>query len=410
LSRAVAGSPRRVSQHGPRLDAVRPRAALLALLLASTLTVMAGAILSPVVDLMRRDLEVGETAAGLALTAHGLSLAALGPLIGRVIDRRGVRGPLAAGLALYGVTGAAGVLTTTYPTLLASRLAFGVGVAVVFVATTVALFELYAGTDRDRAMGWRSSAISIGGLAWPLLGGALGKVSWHLPFAIHLLALPLALTVLATLGPRSPEPSARSRRSNPPARDSARRALAGDRGLVGLYGVQLLAAVLLYAILVFLPLRLGELGVHDPFEIALVTGVLSACMTVVGFGYPRARRKLRYERLLQAAIAMWSAGLLIIGAIEQTLALALGAGLVGVGMGVAVPLLTTAVAERAPPELRGRATSLLATATFAGQFAAPLLLGPIAAASTTATAFAVSAGAAGAALLVLIVAGRSRAH
>jgi MFS family permease len=172
--------------------------------------------------------------------------------------------------------------------------------------------------------------------------------------------------------------------------------------------VQLLAAILLYAILVFLPLRLGELGVRDPFDIALVTGVLSACMTVVGFGYSRARRKLRYERLLQVALAMWSAGLLVIGVIEQTLALALGAGLFGVGMGVAVPLLTTAVAERAPPELRGRATSLLATATFAGQFAAPLLLGPIAAASTTATAFAMSAGAAGAALLVLAVAGRSR--
>ena len=38
----------------------------------------------------------------------------------------------------------------------------------------VALLALYRGSVRDRVMGWRSTATSVGGLVWPLLGGVLG--------------------------------------------------------------------------------------------------------------------------------------------------------------------------------------------------------------------------------------------
>src|SRR5918996_1746670 len=169
------------------------RVALAALLVASTLTVMAGAILSPVLELIRRDLAPSAPAAGLVLTVHGFSLAIAGPLVGRAIDRRSVRPTLVWGLLLYGISGGEGLVTNSYPFLLAGRLVFGIGTAAVFAATTVALFELYRGSGRDRVMGWRTSAISLGGLAWPLVGGALGTLSWHAPFAVYLLGVPLAL-------------------------------------------------------------------------------------------------------------------------------------------------------------------------------------------------------------------------
>jgi ACDE family multidrug resistance protein len=57
------------------------------LLLGSTLTVMAGMILCPVLEFIRRDLALSLTSTGLVLTVHGLSLALASPLIGRAIDR-----------------------------------------------------------------------------------------------------------------------------------------------------------------------------------------------------------------------------------------------------------------------------------------------------------------------------------
>lgn len=65
------------------------RTVLVLLLLASMLTVMAGAIITPVVEVMRGDLKIDGTAAGLILTMHGLVIAVSSPLAGWLIDRWG---------------------------------------------------------------------------------------------------------------------------------------------------------------------------------------------------------------------------------------------------------------------------------------------------------------------------------
>ncbi len=117
----------------------------------------------------------------MILTAHGLSIAVTSPVVGWLIDRWGVRVPLAGGLLLYGVAGGAGAFLSSYPALIATRIAFGVGAAAVFAGTTVALLSYYQGAQRDTVMGWRSTAISLGGVVWPLLAGAIGGLSWHAP-------------------------------------------------------------------------------------------------------------------------------------------------------------------------------------------------------------------------------------
>lgn len=371
------------------------RAALAALLVASTLTVMAGAILSPVLELIRRDLALSDTGAGLLLTVHGFSLAIAAPLVGRAIDRWSVRPALVWGLLVYGISGGAGLVTDSYALLLASRLVFGIGVAAVFAATSVALFELCRGPARDRVMGWRSSAISLGGLAWPLVGGALGALSWHAPFAVYLLGVPLAVACVAAL------PAMPARVAQPGA---GLRALA-RQDLLGFYAMQLVSAVLLYAVLVLVPLRLAELAVTDPLQVALCVAALSAAMTAIGFGYARLRARLGDRALLTLPFAVWVAAFVALSIVEHPALLGAAAGLFGIGMGVAVPALTVLVAEAAPASLRGRATSLSASATFLGQGASPLLFGPVVGAASITTGFAVAAALAGATLLTALAAG-----
>jgi MFS transporter, ACDE family, multidrug resistance protein len=80
---------------------------------------------------------------------------------------------------------------------------------------------------------------------------------------------------------------------------------------------------------------------------------------------------------------------------------AAAAVLFGSGMGIALPALTVLVAEAAPARLRGRATSLSASATFLGQAGSPLLLGPIVSATSITTGFAVAAALAGTTFTVL---------
>ncbi|MGW5067264.1 MFS transporter [Streptomyces cyaneofuscatus] len=106
---------------------------------------MAGSVISPVVEVMRGEFGVSGTKAGRVVTAHALAVAVSSPLVGRLIDRLGVRIPLAGGLVLYGLVGAARLFTTSFGALIVSRLVFEIGAAAVFTGTTVALLQLFQG-------------------------------------------------------------------------------------------------------------------------------------------------------------------------------------------------------------------------------------------------------------------------
>ncbi|GAA4668405.1 MFS transporter [Streptomyces chumphonensis] len=360
------------------------RGALLVLLLGSTLTIMAGTVIAPVVSVIRGDLGVSGTQAGLILTAHGLSLAIVSPCVGWAIDRWGVRLPLAGGLVLYGIAGGAGVFIESYTTLIISRFVFGVGAAALFSGTTVALLALYRGTMRDKVAGWRGTAISLGGIVWPLVGGGLGTLSWHGPFAVYLLGIPLGIAVLATLP-----------RTAPPPRQAGTGAIAFIRRqprLLTLYALSLFSSFLLYVLAVFLPQRLTELGTADPFVISLVVTSTSVSGSLVGLCYATLKGRLGYVSLLRAALALWTLALLIIAMAGHPALLTLATVLFGLGSGVAVPALAMMIGESAPPALRGQVMSLSGTANFLGQFIAPLIVGPVIGATSIATGFLAAAG------------------
>jgi MFS family permease len=363
------------------------RGPLSVLLLASTLTVMAGAILTPVLDAIRTDLQVSGTQVGLIITAHGLAIALASPPVGWAIDRYGIRGPLTWGLVGYGLTGGAGLVIDSYPLLIASRLLFGVAAAAVFAGTTVALLNLFQGEMRDRVMGWRSTAISIGGVLWPLLAGVVGGVSWHAPFAIYLVGVPLGLATLLIL------PSAAGRSSNPTYR--GQRILPALRRfpvVLGFYALVMVCAVLLYGIAVFIPLRLAQIGVGEPFLIALIGVNVSVAMSLVGLVYARLRAAASYPALLLSAAGLWAASFLVLGTTNLALLVLVALALFGAGMGLAIPATTVLVSDTLPEWVRGRGMALLGTVTFSGQFLSPIILGPVVDATSITTGFLACAG------------------
>ncbi len=387
-----------------RVDAgakVRP-AALAVLLLASTLTVMAAAVIAPVLAVIQDDLELSATAAGLLLTAHGLVIAVASPLAGVLIDRHGVRRPLSAGLVLYGLAGGAGLVTTSYPALLASRLVFGLGAALVFAGTTVALLALYRGAAQDRVMGWRTSATAAGALAWPLTGGALGALSWHAPFAVYLLGVVVGAAAMLALPDDRP-----AERPAAAARDAAR-LVWRTPVLLGYYGLFASSSVLLYALVVFLPLRFDELGVTETCHVAVLGLGLSVTMIGTGFAYARVRARLGHDGVLRLTYTLWTVSFLLLSGTDHVAFVVVASSLFGVGMGMSLSAITVLLGDASPPHLRGALTSLSGTAVFLGQFASPLLLGPLTDATSLQTGFLAAAGLAVATLAMIVAGGIGR--
>lgn len=371
--------------------------ALGVLLLASMLGVMAGAIVMPVLEVIRSDLGVTGTAAGLIITAHGLAIAVASPLVGRLIDIWGVRRPMAAGLILYGLAGGAGIVTDSFPSLIVSRLLLGIGTAFVFSGTTVALLAMHRAKQRDQVMGWRTTATTLGGLVWPLLAGALGSVTWHATFAIYLIGVPLGIATLMWL----PEDARTAG-----ARDSSGSALSLVRRcptLLAWYGLMITTGLMLYTVAVFLPQRLAQIGVHDPLQVSLFMVGLAIAASVIGLLYARIRTRYGYSTLLRTTAACWVAAFVILGTADVPALLFVAAALFGIGNGLLLPVITVLIGDTPPPGRRGQATSLSGTAMFVGQFTSPLVFGPIMAATSITTGYLVASTLAAAILIALLV-------
>ncbi|MFC4373227.1 MFS transporter [Nocardia halotolerans] len=355
---------------------MRERAELVIMLSASTLGVMAGAIVMPVLEVIRGDLGISGTAAGFIITAHGFAIAVVSPLIGRAIDRWGVRAPLAAGLLLYGTAGGAGLLIASYPMLIASRLLLGVGAATVFSATTVAMLTMATGSRRDQLMGWRTTATTAGGLIWPLLAGVLGGISWHATFAIYLVGIPLGVATLVLM----PRTDVAQSSSGP--QGSVPELLRRYPRLLVWYGLMVTTGLMMYSLAVFLPQRLAQLGIAAPIFVSMFMVVQAIASIGVGLGYARIRTYFGFSALLRCTACCWVAAFAILGSVAHPVPVFIASALFGVGNGLLLPVITVLIGETPPPQRRGQATALSGTAMFTGQFGSPLVFGPLMAATS----------------------------
>lgn len=368
------------------------------------MTVMAGSIIAPVLNSMRVALGVAPSSVGLIITTHGLFMALLSPLMGIIIDRKGTKWPYVIGLICYGLAGGAGLLINSYWVLLASRAFLGIGLAAIFTAITVWILNTYEGTERDKVMGWRGSAQSLGGVAWPLVGGALGELSWHLPFAVYLLAIPIGLIAIVAL----PEP--KTDRERGPRTDPGVSVLGIIREspvLFIIYGLMFSTNLLLYVVVVFLPQLLETIGISSTFQIGLFLTVQALAGGITALSYGAIRSHLSYRVIVTIAAVLWSVALASISLGTNSLMIIASVCLFGVGNGLMMPSVMAWLGSVVPPSFRGRFGSYLGTLGFMGQFLSPILFAPVLVHLGLKGVFLVGAGI-GAAWFLLLLFGMGR--
>ncbi|MEJ2726517.1 MAG: MFS transporter, partial [Deltaproteobacteria bacterium] len=212
--------------------AVSKRLTLGFILASASLTIMAGSIIAPVLNLMRDALGVAPASVGLIIT-----------------------------------TG-------------------------IFAGINVLILNMYGGIERDRVMGWRGSAQSFGGVIWPLIGGTLGAFSWRFPFAVYMLAIPIGLLAIATV----PEPATQRRAGpESRVSASVFGVFRKSPVLLVIYGLMFFGNILLYAIVIFLPQLLESFGISSTFRIGLFITAMTASAGVTAFIYGKIRSRFSYR-------------------------------------------------------------------------------------------------------------------
>lgn len=350
----------------------------------------------PVLPLLASDQGASTVSVGLLFAVYAAALVAFTPVAGWAVDRLGTRRTMLAGLIALAAATLLLVLVDAPGLLIVARASQGAAAAIAWTASLALIAETHPAEARGPAMGIALSAVGVGVLAGPPLGGALAD--WLGPHAPFLLGAAVAIA------------DAVARLMLLPAQNQhqlAARAPGIQRRpeLLRIAALTALGAAVIAFLEPILPLHARSTLGLERTTIGLVfgAGALAAAVgpPLVGL----ALRTVSPERLAAAGAALAAAGLVTTALADDAWLLAGGLALIGTGAaGLLTPNLTMIadLAERDRPPAYGALYALYNLAYAAGLAAAPFLAGLLDQAITFTTAVLTAAAVttvAGAALL-----------
>lgn len=373
--------------------------AMLAVLFMASMTMMANTtIVSSLPGLRSHFSDVAgiDTLAGLIVTLPSLAVVIAAGASGWLIDRANRQLLLVAATTLYAIGGTTGLWADGLPAILAGRLFLGFGVALTMTLAMTWSADLWQGAARARFLGIQGAGMSAGGVVFMLLGGTLSSLHWRGAFAVYALVIPVAILGLVALAPygreiarRKAEAAARPRSRAEPGFPWAAYAFVGPLAFVFM--------VTFYVTPTRLPFLLEGMGVTSPVAVAAIMATLTLVSMPTALMYGRIRRHVSAIGIFAGSFVLMGAGLLCHAYATSWEWVLAGSVLAGLGMGPSMPNYTTWFMARVPETQRGRASGLLTTAFFLGQFVSPLVSAPLVSAFGLSGAF----GALGVTLVVL---------
>jgi MFS family permease len=344
------------------------------LLVASTLTVMAGATIAPSLPAMREHFAAVANVdywVRLVLTMPALCIAIAAPFAGLIIDRFGRKPLLGLTVLLYGLAGSSGFVLNSIGVILLGRALLGFSVAGIMTTATTLIADYYTGATRAQFLGLQAAFMGLGGVIFLLAGGFLADLSWRLPFLIYLVALLLLPAILFVL----PEPD---RTVPTPQGNVASIPEAFPWRLVALtYGIALVSQIVFYLIPVQLPFYLRELSNASASQSGMAIALATLASAFSSLSYQRVKAQLSFINIYGIAFLSLGIGYGIISIAPQYGVVLIGLAIAGIGLGLLMPNMNVCLASVTPALSRGRVLGGLTTAFFLGQFISPLLSQPI---------------------------------
>jgi MFS transporter, ACDE family, multidrug resistance protein len=364
--------------------------AVFAVAFACVVSFMGIGLVDPILPAISHELHASPSEVTLLFTSYLVVTAVAMLITNWVSSRLGAKRTLIAGLVLIVVFSALAGASPSIGGIIGFRAGWGVGNAL-FIATSLAVIVASATGGFAGAIVLYETALGLGIAVGPLLGGALGEVSWRGPFFGVAVLMAIALLATITLVQPTPVPAKKTGLSAP------LRALR-HRGLLTLSLTALCYNWGFFTVLGYAPFPMNL----SPIKLGLVFtcwGVLVAVFAV--FGAPRLQARFGIARAMYANLFLFAVVILAIAIWTTDRAVLIPAVITsGVFIGVNNTITTQAVMTIAPVE-RPVASAAYSFVRFIGGGLAPYAAGRLVVALNIHVPFFIAAGAVVVGIVVL---------
>ena len=372
----------------------QPRA-VWAVAFACVISFMGIGLVDPILKSIADQLDATPSQVSLLFTSYMAVMGVAMLVTGVVSSRIGAKRTLLSGLALIIVFSALAGLSDSIGAIVAFRAGWGLGNAL-FIATALSTIVTAARGSVGQAIILFEAALGIGIATGPLLGGALGSVSWRAPFLGVAVLMTVALAATTFLLPTTPPAGRRTSLADP------FRALRHP-GLLTIALTALFYNMGFFTLLAFTPFPL-DMSAHQVGLVFFGWGVLLAITSV--WVAPVLQRRFGAVPTVLVSLVLFGLDLAAMGVwTEDKTVLVVGTIVAGAFLGVNNTVITEAVMGAAPVE-RPVASAAYSFVRFSGGAVAPYAAGRLGENVSVHAPFWMGAGAVGVAVLVLAVGAR----
>ena len=338
----------------------------ISLLLVATLGVMSGiTVVSslPLISHTFSSIPNIEFLSKLMLTIPSIIIALFAPFAGHIVDKWGRLKPLYLGILLFVIGGSSGFYIHDFYVILVGRAVLGFAVALIMTSSTALIGDYFDEESRYKFMSKQGLAVALGGILFITSGGLLAQMHWSYPFAIYfipLLFLPFLLTTLY-------EPQKHKHSDDPEL----------ETKLLPVYITAFFVMVLFYMMPTQFPYLIVNVLGGKPQTIGFIIATAMVFNALTSMQYAKIKARLSFVQVYIMTFILFAIGLFFISQATNIPQLYFATLPIGMAFGLLFVNTNAWFLSKVSASKRGKASGILTSSLFLGQFSSPLLFEPI---------------------------------
>lgn len=297
------------------------------------------------------------------LTIPSIIIALFSPFAGHIVDKWGRLKPLYLGIFLFILGGSSGFYLHDFYSILIGRAILGLGVSLIMTSSTALIGDYFSEELRHKFMAKQGMVVALGGILFITTGGLLAQLHWSYPFAIYFIPILFVPFLMKSL--------------YEPQKHKHAEDLEVEAKLLPVYFTAFFVMVLFYMLPTQFPYLIVNILGGKPQTIGFVIATAMTFNALTAMQYAKIKARLSYIQIFSVTFTLFGLGLFIISQASSIAGLFLATAPIGMGFGLLFVNTNSWFLSLVPAHKRGKASGVLTSSLFLGQFASPILFQPI---------------------------------